>query len=223
MRMYTTTNGIEVPSVTTILNCVSVDGIAKWANYLGFKHLSYEAELQLRANRGTNIHSLLQEIVDPGNCKDPFSPDPYDVPFYDDVINNFKAMIYKYDYETMFTEKTLISEKLGYGGTFDWLAKLNGFTILFDFKSSSKVNAKHIMQLAAYKKLLEDQTDYRIDGAGVIIANEKTSSMYIVNNEKLDYLGLAFECLVNYTTLYGGELVKQDLTLKKTLSKPPLK
>jgi hypothetical protein len=53
------------------------------------------------------------------------------------------------------TEAELIDEMIGYGGTVDLYAELNGEPTLIDFKTSSGIYKDMFLQLAAYKNLLE--------------------------------------------------------------------
>ena len=53
-------NNIPVPRVTEILSkTIHEDYIVKWANYLGFKHLNYQDELDKYANIGTITHERI--------------------------------------------------------------------------------------------------------------------------------------------------------------------
>ena len=57
-------NNIPVPRVTEILSkTIHEDYIVKWANYLGFKHLNYQDELDKYANIGTITHERISQIL----------------------------------------------------------------------------------------------------------------------------------------------------------------
>lgn len=65
--------------------------------------------------------------------------------------------------EYLESEIRLASEKYQYGGTADGIAIIDGETVLIDFKTSAAVRAEHIIQLSAYKNVIEETTDYKID------------------------------------------------------------
>ena len=116
-------DGKKVPSVTTIIHALSSDEIIKWANSLGFRHLKYEVELDKYAKNGTLIHDVLRGEVDPNYTSQIEYKDAIHRTEVLGYITRFRNMIQNYEFETIFTEKTFISAKLGYGGTIDWFAK----------------------------------------------------------------------------------------------------
>lgn len=197
-------DGKEYPSVTTILKIIGNDSITKWANYLGFKHIDYEKELERTANYGTELHKRLQYHVDPENAfniaefKNPVLERDYVI-----AVSKFKDMISNYNYSTIFTEKEFVSDKLGYGGTLDWFCKMNDKNILVDFKTSKKVRFKHLLQLGGYYNLLIEN-GYEVDGGAIIIANSNVSTMYTITKEDLENLSKGFTCIYN-TYLYLNE------------------
>ena len=65
MHIYECPDGKSVPSVTTILQMLGNKEINKWANWLGFRHIDYETELNRLADNGTKMHNVVQHIVDP--------------------------------------------------------------------------------------------------------------------------------------------------------------
>jgi hypothetical protein len=61
-------------------------------------------------------------------------------------------------------EVQVISEAHRYGGTLDFIGKLDGKLVLGDFKTSNGVYPEMLCQLAAYAKAYEECTDKKIDG-----------------------------------------------------------
>jgi hypothetical protein len=61
-------------------------------------------------------------------------------------------------------EVAVISEAHRYGGTLDFIGKLNGKLVLGDFKTSNGVWPEYLCQLAAYAKAYEECTGKKIDG-----------------------------------------------------------
>lgn len=65
-------NGKPVPRVTEILSTtMHEDYLMKWANFLGFKHLDYEKELNKAAHEGTKAHNYIEEFF---TREDPYAP-----------------------------------------------------------------------------------------------------------------------------------------------------
>ena len=68
------------------------------------------------------IHDLLREEVDHNYKSEVVFKDPFQRTEVLGYLTRFRNMIKDYEFETIFTEKTFISDKLGYGGTIDWFA-----------------------------------------------------------------------------------------------------
>ena len=121
------------------------------------------------ATIGTDVHDLCERIAK-GENVDPVHPDlqPY--------VDGFKAFIAEFKPEFLFLEQTVWSEKHGYAGSFDAIAKIDGQTVIIDWKTTkSGVHAEVALQLAAYANadyiLNEDgtRTDLpKIDAAAVV-------------------------------------------------------
>lgn len=219
MHIYTCENGNKVPSVTTILQCLGSKELMKWANYLGFKHISYEEELNRTALNGTKIHTCLQHIVDPSlSLTEVKFKNQFDELYYLKIINRFKELITQYQYETIFTEKDFASSNLGYGGQIDWLAKMNNKTILIDFKSSKKVHIKHLLQLGGYRNLLKEH-NIELDGAAIFIVNETICFPYFIDSETLMNLGNIFNYLKNVYDCINSPIPVSNKELQKSLLK----
>lgn len=209
-------NGKKLPSVTTIIHSLGDDTITRWANSLGYRHISYEKELAKYADNGTMVHDLLRGEID----KD-YTPN---VIYKDEIqriealgyITRFRNFLSLYDYETVFTEKTFMSEALGYAGTIDWCAKINNFLMLNDFKTSKAVKFTHLLQLGGYNNLLKEQGIY-VDGASIILCNKKVCTMYPINKEKLEFFSSAFDALAKYYLMTWETEMTADIELYNAL------
>ena len=195
MHIYECHDGKLVPSVTTILQILGSKEINKWANRLGFRHIDYETELNRLADNGTKMHSVVQHIVDPTLADIPIEfKDKFEEEYYMKLGEKFSLMIKDYTYSTIFTEKTFVSSKLGYGGTVDWFANMSGFMMLNDFKSSKRVNMKHLLQLGGYYNLMTEN-EYTIDGGSIILVNDRVCTLYPINKDSLIHLGEIFNSI----------------------------
>lgn len=212
-------DGKKYPSVTTIIHSLGSDEIVKWANSLGFRHVKYVDEMTKASDTGTKVHDLLRAEVDPDYKST--------VTFADDLerinllgyITRFRNFIEDYQYETIFTEKSIISETLGYAGTLDWLAKFNGqYLVLNDFKTSKAVRFGHLLQLGGYNNLLTE-LGYHLNGANIILVNKKLCSMYPISRKELLYYSDAFNKLANYYLMTYEHQMTPDTSLLEELKK----
>ena len=141
------------PSVTEICEPIS------------FKKLDALSKqiLDNAARRGAKVHEAISEFV---------LTDEYDIEEMEsDLIPYFAAFIEwwnTYHPTTLFSEFILGDANLGYCGTCDFIGRVDGKTVLIDFKTTSSVDVKYLaVQLAGYKRLL-DARGINIDEAYVL-------------------------------------------------------
>ena len=193
-HVYTDGTGVAYPSVTTILSTISYNkAIVSWANNLGFRHIRYEEELNRTADEGTFMHAFAQALVDPEhgcipNIRDPLTQ--YRVRQRAQGLN-FKLKYHEGNWKTIFTEKAFISRTYEIGGTLDWYASWYGKNTLFDFKSSSGLRSKHLLQLGGYDLILQDNGIF-IDQAGIILAKRDNCIINIIDRDTLTRCGEIF-------------------------------
>jgi predicted RecB family nuclease len=79
-----------------------------------------------------------------------------------------------------------------YGGTADLLLKKGSDYILVDFKTSKKVYPDYVVQGAAYKQLIEEKYDYKINKFIVARFGKETDD-FETKESNLEQLDHAFE------------------------------
>ena len=147
--------GIKVPSVTTILGRYkNSTGLIIWSNKLGLEVKSDHAELNKAGDIGTALHELAELHI---------KGDYYELPedsIVQECFNKFKDWWSEQNYEVNFTEKSFCCRKYKYGGTADLL--VNGDTII-EFKTSKAVYDDHLVQMSAYRYMIEEQDGIEIN------------------------------------------------------------
>jgi len=68
-----------------------------------------------------------------------------------------------HDVQYLESEFAMGSKELGVAGTADAIAYVDGKLTLIDFKTSNRLNNEMIVQLAAYKEMVEETSDYEIE------------------------------------------------------------
>lgn len=210
-----------LPSVTTITSFVKFkpdyDSLVIWANSLGFKRQKYQETLDAYADFGTNVHEAISNIVQnkpiPEDIRKKISLN--DLEKYDRTINNFTKFYNEISPTTVYSEKSLLSEKLGYGGTIDWVSIENDCTYITDFKTSSHVRPYMTMQLAAYIKLLEE-IGLKIDKARVLLVSTPILTIKEFTKEDIDK---AYELFTKILMLYNeyGKENQEDINEENSL------
>lgn len=73
-RQYRTPEGINLPSITTVLSVLSRDGIAKWRKRVGDEEA--DKIMHRASTRGTAVHECIEKYIDNDeNFKDGYTPD----------------------------------------------------------------------------------------------------------------------------------------------------
>lgn len=215
MHIYTKNNKLY-PSVTTVVGYFkpleTFESLMKWSNFLGFKHKDYIKERDNKAAFGTAVHETVAGLLT-NTPVDKSVSDSLTINYladYADAIKYFERfmmveMIHPID--TIFSEETIVSEKLGYAGTIDWLGTYKNKTFLFDFKTSSSMHETMKLQLSAYRKLLKEERDITIDGAAIVFISKKGVTLQEVPLDELDKVYKKFEVMLQLFELYRDDLI----------------
>ena len=153
-RLYTTPDGLAVPSVTTILDKTkpeeSKKALREWKKRVGEKKA---AEITKEAaGRGTRMHKWLEDNVTTGETGDPGS-NPYSQQSHK-MAHIIIEQGLSNATEFWGTEVPLYFPQV-YAGTTDCLGVYNGKPAILDFKQTNKPKktewiADYFMQLCAY-------------------------------------------------------------------------
>ena len=160
--------GFRGMSVTTVLsNGVPAPALKKWgenqvaewavANLTEWKDLPNDEALKLlknapyntltkAGNRGTDIHEIAERVVGGLDLKS-FEGQVHGkfARYIKDFLDDFKVEVISF-------ERTVINFEYLYAGSYDLLCKIDGRTVLVDWKTSKSVYGKFGVQLAAYAK-----------------------------------------------------------------------
>jgi hypothetical protein len=155
-RKYKTPEGVNLPSITTVLSILSRESIAKWRARVGAaeaNRISHRA-----STRGTSVHEIIEKYVnnDP-NFKDGYTPD---------IIASFldvKPILDERLTKVWAQEAPLYSNHLGVAGRVDCVGIFDGKPSIIDYKTSMKPKRKdwiknYFMQEAAYAIMWEERT-----------------------------------------------------------------
>lgn len=159
-------NGNNVPRVTSIISdMIHEEYIANWANYLGFKRKRYKDELNFAADKGSYVHSMIENKMI--NDQDPdFSRIPRDMARQ--VATCYNSFLLWYD-EANIKDAIILGQEMElscpyFGGTLDLLIQVDGKVYIIDFKSSNHLSFRYFLQMAAYRYILENYRNIKIDG-----------------------------------------------------------
>ena len=167
-RTYKTPDGVNLPSITTVLSILSRDSIAKWRKRVGEEEanrISYRA-----STRGTAVHEICEKYVnnDP-NFKEGYTPD---------IIASFldlKPILDQRLTKVYAQEAPLYSTHLGVAGRVDCVGIFDGKLSIIDYKTSRKPKQakwinNYFMQESAYAIMWEERTGMPITQLVTVIS-----------------------------------------------------
>ena len=179
-RKYMTPEGVNLPSITTVLSILSRDSIAKWRKRVGEEVAN---QISTRASgRGTRVHEIIEKYIDNDpNFKDGYTPDIIQSflavqNILDDRIGNVYAQ-----------EAPLYSNHLGVAGRVDCVADFDGKRSIIDFKTSMKTKKldwikNYFMQESAYAIMWEERTGQPITQLVTIISVDNNEPQVFVEH-----------------------------------------
>lgn len=155
-RKYQTPDGVQLPSITTVLSILSRDSIAQWRKKVGEEEanrVSYRA-----STRGTAVHEIIEKYLDnKEDYRDGYTPDIIE------SFINLKPVLDGRIGRIYSQEAPLYSNHLGVAGRVDCVAEFDNKLSIIDFKTAKKPKRKdwitnYFMQEAAYAIMWEERT-----------------------------------------------------------------
>lgn len=176
-RVYVTPEGLELPSVTTVLSHKPNASLDAWRASVGEEEAKKIASRA--AHRGTYIHSMCESLL---KGTEP----PATNLFYTDMWQSFRPLVEQIEVANAL-EAPLYSRYLGVAGTVDCVGMWNGRLSVIDFKTSSKVKTaedipSYFMQCAAYAVMWEELTKRPITQLVVLMAIEDENARVFVEH-----------------------------------------
>mgnify|MGYP001035355349 FL=1 len=152
--VYKNKEGKRIVSSTGALNILAKPALIYWAWDLGMSGVDYRKYTDDKGQIGTLTHDMI--LSHHKKC-------PYDTSDYTQKqINTAETCFLKYlewegrleSIEPIMLERSLVSEKYQYGGTFDFYGLVEGVYTLMDYKTSKAIYPDNFLQLASYRNLL---------------------------------------------------------------------
>lgn len=186
-RWYTTPDGIEYPSVTTILGAEEKSGIKAWKEAMGPKRA--KKEQQRAADRGTAVHKMIEDYVNNIEYDDVIAEHDYQNV---KLFNQMRPRLKKID-NVRIQEVPLYSDTLKIAGRVDCVAEYDGTLSIIDFKTSNNNKGldmveDYFLQCTAYAIMYSELFDEAIEDIVVLIGVEKGIAPMMYRKKIDDYI-----------------------------------
>ena len=169
---YKNSSNKIIPSVTTIIGTNlgwNTRILMAWQNRLWEQGKDPRKTSEEACTIGTVTHDLIEHwIMGQDNYEADEGVDDLTVIEASEGLREYIKWSEETQVDYLESEIRLISEEYQFGGTADSIAMIDGETVLIDFKTSKGVYTEHIIQLGAYRQIIEETTDYKIDRCMVI-------------------------------------------------------
>ena len=167
-QRYKLLDGSPAVGVTTVTGQLGWNKqiLINWANKKGLEGIDTSKYVDDKAEIGTLAHKIVTDsLLGNTTCTDDYS------------MNQIKSAQNSADswfnwakgkkIEPILIETPLVSERLGYGGTLDIFAKIDGVNELIDLKTGKGLFPDMVIQVTAYQQLLYEN-EYEIDGVRIL-------------------------------------------------------
>ena len=163
---YKTTEGKVVPGTTTITGLLNKPFLITWANRLGLEGVDSSKYTDEAAAVGTLAHAMIEADLSKDSIdRTLYSPQQFDLA--ENALLSYYEWKGRHVIEPIFCEKQMVSDKMLYGGTIDCYCMLDGKPTLLDFKTGKAIYDEYIVQLAAYRNLLEEE-GFQVDQVRIL-------------------------------------------------------
>lgn len=191
-----------VPGVTTITGQLGWNKqvLINWANRIGLEGISANKYRDSKADIGILAHAMITDRL-AGKETDTSDYSKNQIDQAENSVLSFWEWERGRKIDVIFMERPLVSEKLGFGGTLDVYAKINGMCELIDLKTGSGIYEEMKIQVAGYDFLLMEN-GYQVDRVRILNiprAESETFQEEVVGNIDL-YWGIFLNLLDIYQT-----------------------
>ncbi len=201
---YLKKDGTKVPSVTQIIGQNLGWGTNALLGWTRAKMKQGIDPIRLRdfaGEVGTIAHGLVEQELT-GEIFNIYEYPAEALTIAKVALSAFQSFASTNELETEECEIPAVHEDLCYGGTIDWVGRMNGDRCLVDFKTSSNVYPSHIIQLAAYRELYAHLYGERLGIAYILHMNKQTGNYQLHAITDFDKYWETFTHLLRLQELY---------------------
>ena len=195
-RKYTTPDGVQYPSITTVLSAHSRQAIREWRERVGEEEAN---RISGRASRRGNIvHNLVEKYLN--NESIDFSKQ---MPINVQAFRSIQKHLDRWIDRVYVQECPLYSDWLKLAGKVDCIAEFYGKPSVIDFKTKDKEQKpewidKHHMQCAGYAVMFEERTGIPVDRTVVICVVDGLSEPQLFTSKRDNHIEKLLDIRIKY-------------------------
>lgn len=205
-QLYFNSQGVKLPSVTTIVGLAKPD-LSWWHNRQGLMGVDTTVYVQRTADIGTIVHARIEAELR-GMVLDESNLDPEIAEISKHGYVRFMNWWNDQDLDMRTTEQRMVSEKMQVGGTLDLVAERRiapGHLLLIDIKSSAAVRRTMKIQVAgAYAPMYREVTGRSLAECWIVrTGRDVEDQIEIVRIDNRPHYEAAFRALVKAHSALG--------------------
>jgi len=162
-NIYKNKAGEAVPGVTTVIGRNlgwGKDALMHWANKMGLEGKNHRDVSGAAADTGTITHKMVELEIQGIKFEWPklgqdMGANAKQIKQAENAFEGFVDWKQAFKFELLQSEHLLISERYQYGGQLD-IAAIQGKRAIIDIKTSNNIYPAHVIQIAAYKNLWDE-------------------------------------------------------------------
>ncbi len=197
---YHLKDGTPVPRTTEIIDAFDPKfGLRDWIYNTGIEaglvrasnarypeapplpEVSYKDKRDSAGSVGTAVHAMIQAYIKGFMTETEFLFSALSSLQRENVNRSFEAFtkwVDKKEIEWLETEVELVSEAHRYGGTLDAVGVMEGKLVLFDWKTAAGAYPSHLLQLAAYRQLWNENNPLKRIEQTYMVRFSKTDATF---------------------------------------------
>ena len=202
-HIYQNKAGQRLPGVTTIIGSNlgwSKGALMYWAWQEGIERRNFRDTSKKAADIGTVAHAMVE--ADLKELK--FDSSKYDKELLDKAETAFLAWLEWKDlvkFDLLESELPLVSEEYGFGGTLD-IAAIKNVTSIVDLKTSNGTYPEHLLQIAAYGQLYNENREQKIQAYYLLRLGKEDGSFHYHYWPELEFAWISFKHLLELHSLH---------------------
>jgi len=199
--IYRLQDGKRIPGVTTVTGMLGwkTQSLIRWANNLGLKGIDSTKYVDDKADVGILAHAMIIDYLK-GEKTNTNDYSKNQISQSENSVLSFFEWEKTHKIKPVLLEKPLVSELYEFGGTADIFGEINNQYELIDLKTGSGIYDDMIIQVSAYKKLLEEN-NYPVDKVRILniprSEDESFQEKLVENHE------VGWQIFLNCISIYG--------------------